>query len=348
MSTKASSSDDLERRSEAFVAAATRVRTEIARKIIGYEETISHMLVCVLSGGHALLEGVPGVGKTLFVKTLADVLGLEFRRLQFTPDLMPTDITGTDFLEQRGESREFRFRKGPVFGNLILADEINRATPKTQSALLEAMQERAVTIGGQAHELPDPFLVFATQNPIEMEGTYPLPEAQLDRFLFKLKIPAPTPNELREILSRTTGTEAEDPAAVLNADEIRDFRGLVREVHVPDPALDYTVRLLDATRPDGEHSPQSVRRYVRHGASPRGGQALLLGGKVSALLQGRLHVSIEDLHSVAVPALAHRILLDFEAEADGVPAESILEEILGEVATARGEVEEWSRAMKDE
>ncbi len=318
-----------------FTDVTQRLRSEMAKTIVGCDDVVTQLLVCMLTGGHALLEGVPGVGKTSFVRALAEACDLVFRRIQFTPDLMPADITGTEIFEETPDGRRFRFREGPLFGNLVLADEINRATPKTQSALLEAMQESSVTAFGTVHELPDPFLVFATQNPIEMAGTYPLPEAQLDRFLFKIRIPAPGADDLASILDRTTGTRDDRPAAVAGAGEIRRLRDCVRSVITPAPVLDFAVRLLLATRPtsNGGATPplESVRRYVRYGASPRGGQALLLGGKVHALLDGRLNLAYDDIRAVAKPALAHRVLLDFEAEADDVAPEAIVEEILASV-----------------
>jgi len=339
---------DLEREAEGFREAASRLRREIGRVVVGYESTIDELLVCLLAPGHALLEGVPGIGKTLFVRTLASVLDLDFRRIQFTPDLMPADITGTDILEGDGELKSFRFRPGPLFANVILADEINRATPKTQSALLEAMQEGAATIGGVRHALPDPFLVFATQNPIEMEGTYPLPEAQLDRFTFKLEIPSPDDTRLREILVRTTGADVEAPDTILGGDEVHRFRRLVRAVHVPDTVLDYVVRILRATHPDAPAPVEGVRRWVRFGASPRGGQAILLGAKVRALLEGRLHASLADVRSVAAPALRHRILLNFEGESEGVTTDRVLDEILATVPHASPRVEGLVRAAGEE
>ena len=333
-----------------FTDITKRLRSEIAKVIVGCDDVVTQLLVCMLTGGHALLEGVPGVGKTSFIRALAEASDLVFRRIQFTPDLMPADITGTEIFEETPEGRQFRFREGPLFGNLVLADEIHRATPKTQSALLEAMQESSVTAFGSVHALPDPFLVFATQNPIEMAGTYPLPEAQLDRFLFKIQIPAPGADDLARILDRTTGTPGERPKAVAGADEIRRLRDCVRSVVTPAPVLDYAVRLLLATRPHADRdrpSLESVRRYVRYGASPRGGQALLLGGKVHALLEGRLNLAYGDIRAVALPALAHRVLLDFEAEADDVAAETILDEILASTPEVSDRVTKVAAAWQE-
>jgi len=275
---------------------------------------------------------VPGLGKTLLVRTLAQVLDLKFARIQFTPDLMPSDIVGTDIiLESPDGRRERRFQAGPLFANLILADEINRAIPKTQSALLEAMQEHTVTVGITTHRLPEPFFVLATQNPIEQEGTYPLPEAQLDRFLFKLLVPFTSRQELNEILDRTTRNLDLRPAKVMDSQQIQEGMQLVREVLVAPPVQDYAIRLLLATHPQNEFAPADTNRYVRAGASPRGAQALILSGKVRALLEGRFNVSFEDIRAVFLPAMRHRILLNFEAQAEGVAADTILASILNEV-----------------
>jgi MoxR-like ATPase len=339
---------NIEKDAAEFRAAVDRLRREVGRVIVGYESTVDELLVCLLAPGHALLEGVPGIGKTLFVRTLARVLDLEFRRIQFTPDLMPADITGTDVLESGETAREFRFREGPLFANLVLADEINRATPKTQSALLEAMQEGCVTIGGTRHPLPDPFLVFATQNPIEMEGTYPLPEAQLDRFTFKLIVPSPDDPSVREILVRTTGPPADPPETILEADTVRRFRTLVREIHVPEPVLEHVVRILRATHPDAPAPVDRVRRFVRFGASPRGGQAMILAGKVRALLAGRLHVSLGDVRAAAPPALRHRILLNFEGETEGISTDRIVEDVLAAVPETPDSVRGLVETLRDE
>nr|HMR04582.1 MoxR family ATPase [Polyangiaceae bacterium] len=284
----------------------------------------------------ALLEGVPGLGKTMLVRTLAESVGLEFSRIQFTPDLMPADIIGTTVIEE-GEGGEnlFMFRKGPVFANVVLADEVNRATPKTQSALLEAMQEHRVTVGRTTHTIEEPYFVLATQNPLEMEGTYPLPEAQLDRFFFKLHVPFPGRDELHEIIDRTTTDHHAEVSPVVSREEILAMQKLVRTVPVARHVQDYAVRVLRATHPDGEDAPDKVRRYVRTGASPRGVQAILLASKIRALFEGRFAASTEDVKASALPALRHRILLNFEGEAEGVRTDDTIDEILGELAEAK-------------
>ncbi len=318
---------------EQFRETAARIEAEVGKYIVGQQEVVRHTLICLVAGGHALLEGVPGLGKTMLVRTLARVLDLNFARIQFTPDLMPADIVGTDILEEAKDGRrEFRFQPGPVFTNLLLADEINRATPKTQSALLEAMQERTVTVANRSYPLEPPFLVLATQNPIEMEGTYPLPEAQLDRFLFKVNVVYPSTGELVEILNRTTG-EAE-PAVEVVADgaAVLGMGALARQVPVASPLADYAAKLVIATHPDGDAAPDMVRHYVRYGASPRAAQALILGGKVTALLAGRYNVAFEDLRAVAPAALRHRILLNFEGQAEGVSTDDVVGEILEAVS----------------
>jgi MoxR-like ATPase len=317
---------------EEFRATATRIEAEVGRYIVGQQEVVRHTLICLVVGGHALLEGVPGLGKTMLVRTLASVLDLKFARIQFTPDLMPADIVGTDILEEAEDGRRaFRFQPGPVFTNLLLADEINRATPKTQSALLEAMQERTVTVANRSYPLEPPFLVLATQNPIEMEGTYPLPEAQLDRFLFKINVEYPSSQELVEILNRTTGEAEPEVAVVADGAAVLAMGALARQVPVASPVADYAARLTMATHPESEAAPQIVRQYVRYGSSPRGAQALILGGKVTALLAGRYNVAFEDLRAVAPAALRHRILLNFEGQAEGVGADEVVEEVLKEV-----------------
>jgi MoxR-like ATPase len=294
---------------------------------------IRHTLVCLIAGGHVLLEGVPGLGKTMLVRTLARVLDLKFARIQFTPDLMPADIVGTDILEEAEDGRrEFRFQPGPVFTNLLLADEINRATPKTQSALLEAMQERTVTVANCSYPLEPPFLVLATQNPIEMEGTYPLPEAQLDRFLFKVNVEFPVSGELVEILSRTTGGSEPEVGIVADGATVLAMGALARQVPVASNVADYAARLTVATHPESDAVSEMVRRYVRYGSSPRGAQALILGGKVTALLAGRYNVAYEDLRAIAPAALRHRVLLNFEGQAEGVSADDIVGEVIGAVA----------------
>jgi MoxR-like ATPase len=300
------------------------VRQEVKKVIVGQEDIVEGVLIGLAASGHVLLEGMPGLGKTLLVRSLSRALSLDFSRLQFTPDMMPADVTGTNVLN---EARAFEFRKGPVFANIVLADEINRATPKTQSAMLEAMQERGVTVGGKRYELPEPFLVMATQNPIEQEGTYPLPEAQLDRFFFKLIVPYPTKAELMEVVLRTTGTRVQEPAPVATKEDLIRMRALVREVPVAQSVLDYGLSLVVATHPEGEGASPIAERYCRYGSSPRGAQTLITAGKVYALLAGRFNVSKDDLKKAMKPALRHRLLLNFEAEADGMTADKVLNEI---------------------
>jgi MoxR-like ATPase len=314
---------------EQFRETAVRIEAEIGKVIVGQREVVRHTLICLVAGGHALLEGVPGLGKTMLVRALARVLDLEFARIQFTPDLMPADIIGTDILEESGDGRRaFRFQPGPVFANLLLADEINRATPKTQSALLEAMQERTVTVANRSYPLEPPFMVLATQNPIEMEGTYPLPEAQLDRFLFKINVAYPSPQELVGILNRTTGEAEPQVEVVADGPAVLAMGALARQVPVASPVAGYAARLTMATHPDNDAAPEVVRRTVRYGSSPRGAQALILGGKVTALLAGRYNVAFEDLRAVAPAALRHRILLNFEGQAEGVSTDDVVREVM--------------------
>jgi MoxR-like ATPase len=314
---------------EQFREIAARIEGEVGKYIVGQRAVVRHTLICLIAGGHALLEGVPGLGKTMLVRTLAQVLDLDFARIQFTPDLMPADIVGTDILEDAEDGRrEFRFQPGPVFTNLLLADEINRATPKTQSALLEAMQERTVTVANRSYPLESPFLVLATQNPIEMEGTYPLPEAQLDRFLFKVNVTFPSSQELVEILNRTTGEAEPVVGVVADGPTVVAMGRLARQVPVASPVSDYAARLVIATHPESDAAPDVVRRYVRYGSSPRGAQALILGGKVTALLAGRYNVAFEDLRDVAPAALRHRVLLNFEAQAEGVSGDEVVREVV--------------------
>ena len=310
------------------------LRAEVGRVIVGCEEVIDGVLTCLFAGGHALLEGVPGLGKTILVRTLSEALDLEFSRIQFTPDLMPADIIGTNMIveDERGR-REQQFRPGPVFANIILADEINRATPKTQSALLEAMQEHTVSVGRTTHRLEPPFLVLATQNPIEMEGTYPLPEAQLDRFFFKLLVDYPSGEELKSILERTTQRVEPHGQKVMAGKTMLDWMGFVRDVPAAPKATDYAVRLVLATQPGNEHALEKINHYVRFGSSPRGAQALLLAGKVSALRGGRFNVSFDDIRKAALPALRHRVLLNFEAEADGIGSDEVIQDILENIET---------------
>jgi MoxR-like ATPase len=312
---------------EQFRADMAALLEEIGRRIVGHRDIVEGVVTALLAGGHALLEGVPGLGKTLLVRTLADTLDLSFARVQFTPDLMPSDVTGTNMIVDASGSRRFEFQKGPVFANVVLADEINRATPKTQSALLEAMQEQAVTVGRQSWELPSPFFVLATQNPIEMEGTYPLPEAQLDRFSFKLRVLPPSREDLHAILDRTTGPETPAIRRVLTRDRVLEMRTLIRQVPVARPIQDFVVRLIDATHPQSTSLPE-VKKFVRYGSSPRGAQSILLGAKVLALRAGRFTPSFADVRQVALQALRHRILLNFEGEADGISTDQIVEALL--------------------
>jgi MoxR-like ATPase len=307
-----------------FRSTFDRIRTEVQRAIVGQHDVVEGVLVGLAANGHVLLEGIPGLGKTLLVRSLAKSLSLEFSRIQFTPDMMPADVTGTNVLS---ESRAFEFRRGPIFANIVLADEINRATPKTQSAMLEAMQERSVTIGGKRHMLQEPFLVMATQNPVEQEGTYPLPEAQLDRFFFKILVPYPSKAELGEVVLRTTGSHSDEPDSVATPEDVLNLRRTVRDVPVAENVLDYALSLVVGTHPEGEGATQIAKRYCRYGSSPRGAQSLLTAAKVYALLDGRFNVAKEDLLKALKPALRHRILLNFEAEADGMSADKVLEEV---------------------
>jgi MoxR-like ATPase len=316
---------------EVFAERATRIENEVGRVIVGQRELIRQTLTCLLANGHALLEGVPGLGKTMLVRTIADVIDCSFNRIQFTPDLMPADITGTNILIEEGGSRVFRFQPGPVFANLVLADEINRATPKTQSSLLEAMQEHQVTVARQRYPLDAPFFVLATQNPLEMEGTYPLPEAQLDRFMFKVMVPFPSEEDLVKIVDRTTGSEAASASKVCSAVEVVEMQRLAKAVPIAPYVTAFAVSLLSASHPDQPRAPQLVRDYVRYGASPRGAQALVTAGKISALLDGRFNVSIDDIRAAALPALRHRIILNFEGEAEGITSEAVVRSILDAV-----------------
>jgi len=321
-----------EQKVDEFREEIQKIRNEVGRMIVGQSDIIDGVLTCLLSGGHALLEGVPGLGKTMLVRSLADALHLDFARIQFTPDLMPADILGTTVLaETEGGEKVFEFQPGPIFTHILLADEINRATPKTQSALLEAMQEHSVTIAKKTRQLDEPYFVLATQNPLEMEGTYPLPEAQLDRFLFKLNVPFPGREELHDILDRTTGAETPQLNPVLGKEDILTMRKLVRDVAVARHVQDYTIRILQATHPDATDAPERVKRFVRFGASPRGAQACLIGAKVQALFNGRFSASIDDVRKVMKRALRHRVILNFEGEAEGVSTDEVLDDILGSV-----------------
>ncbi|MEZ4440366.1 MAG: MoxR family ATPase [Polyangiaceae bacterium] len=314
---------------KAFQKDVGKLREEVGKVVVGNREIVDGVLICMLAGSHALLEGVPGLGKTLLVRTMAAALQLEFSRIQFTPDLMPADILGTTVIDEADAGhRAFSFRKGPVFANIVLADEINRATPKTQSALLEAMQEHRVTIGTTTHTIEQPFFVLATQNPLESEGTYPLPEAQLDRFFFKLHVDFPDRNELHTILERTTGDNNPEAEPVVNRERIIEMQKLAREVPVSRHVQDYAVRLIQATHPEQPGASEEVKRFVNFGASPRGAQAVLLAAKITALFDGRFAPSIEDVQKNALPALRHRVLLNFEGEAEGKKTDEILKKIL--------------------
>ena len=312
-----------------FRAVVARIEEEVAKVMVGQSEIVRDVLICLIAGGHALLEGVPGLGKTMLVKTFGEALALDFSRIQFTPDLMPADITGTNILvEDPQGGRQFVFQPGPVFANLVLADEINRATPKTQSALLEAMAERTVTVANRMHRLEEPFFVLATQNPLEMEGTYPLPEAQLDRFFFKLVVPYPDADDLTEIVRRTTAPAPPAAENVADGPAIRQMGLLAREVPISSAVTEYVVRLTLATHPGNEDPPEVVRRYVRYGVSPRGAQAIVLGSKIRALTEGRLNVAYDDVRAVAAPALRHRLILNFDAESSGVSADDVIRELV--------------------
>lgn len=306
-----------------------RVKEEIGKFIVGQEEAIEYTLYSILADGHALLEGLPGLGKTMLIRTVSEVLDLSFSRIQFTPDLMPTDITGTNMIERTESGRQqFVFQRGPIFSQMVLADEINRATPKTQSALLEAMGEKTVTILGDTKKMAKPFFVLATQNPIEMEGTYPLPEAQMDRFLCKIVVPYPTKRELMEIMKRTTGAEEIRLEKVMGTDELLLAQAMVKEVLVAEEMMEYAVNLVVATHPDNEDAIEEIKQYVMYGSGPRGLQSIIKLAKARAVIHGRFHVSIADIKSVAKPALRHRIMLNYEGEASGMSADDIIEKIL--------------------
>src|SRR6516165_6964809 len=326
------SRESMEARAQEFRTRYNQVKSEISKVIVGHDEIVHGVLTCLFIGGHALLEGVPGLGKTLLVRTLAEALSLDFNRIQFTPDLMPADIIGTNIVMESPDGRRvFEFQRGPIFSQIVLADEINRATPKTQSALLEAMQEHSVTVGGHLHRLKEPFFVMATQNPIEQEGTYPLPEAQLDRFLFKLIVGYSTREELGVILDRTTRGERPRAERVIDGATLLTMQALVREVIVAPHVQDYAIRLGLATHPGGPYAADVTGRYIRWGSSPRGVQTLVLAAKVRALLDVRYNVSFEDLRRVYLPSLRHRVLLNFEAQAEGVDADEVLLKVLDSV-----------------
>ncbi len=325
--------ESLQKQAERFRTRYQAVHEQISRVIVGHDEIIHGVLTCLFVGGHCLLEGVPGLGKTLLVRTLAQTLDLKFNRVQFTPDLMPADILGTNMVMETAEGRRaFEFQQGPIFTQICLADEINRATPKTQSALLETMQEGTVTIGGTRYELQQPFFVMATQNPIEQEGTYPLPEAQVDRFFFKLLVGYSNRTELATIVDRTTKGIRVQPEKVMDGSEIQQWQRLIRDVILAPHVQDYVVRLCLATHPGGEFALPITNQYLRWGSSPRGAQTLALAAKARALLEGRYNVSFEDIRRVYLPAMRHRVILNFEAEAEGVASDQILLEILEQVS----------------
>ncbi len=318
---------------DALLAAASRLRDEVSRRIVGQREVLDEILMAILAGGHALLVGVPGLAKTLMIRSVADAMELDFRRIQFTPDLVPSDITGTEILEENASGgRTFRFVRGPVFANIVLADEINRAPPRTQAALLEAMQEHRVTAAGETMLLPEPFFVLATQNPIEQEGTYPLPEAQLDRFLFDIRVGYPDEGEEVAILRATTGRGDVDVSPVLSGAQTLQLQRMTRDVAASDAALRYAAALVRSTRPDASGAPELVKKYVRWGAGPRAGQALILGAKAHALLHGRVAVAPEDIRRVAAPVLRHRVLPNFAAEAEGIGVERLVREVVERVS----------------
>lgn len=325
-------SEHAEEKYEKFREAFLRIQQEISKRIVGQKEIIEGVLICLMTGGHALLEGVPGLGKTLLIRTLHEVLDLQFSRIQFTPDLMPADIIGTTVVAEDEDGRKFfEFQPGPVFANLILADEINRATPKTQSALLEAMQEKSVTVAGRQRELKLPFFVMATQNPLEMEGTYPLPEAQLDRFFFKLKVRYPSLDELDLVMERTTKREMPTVDKVCDGEQINALEQSVRDILIAEDVRRYALRMVLSTHPESEDAPELTKKYVRYGGSPRGAQALILGGKVRAILDGRYNVAREDIQAVALPSLRHRLILSFEGEAEGIDPDDIIQHVLEEI-----------------
>jgi MoxR-like ATPase len=320
-------------RVDQFISSFQALRAEVEKVIVGHRDIIDHVLIGMFAGGHVLLEGVPGLGKTLLIKTLAEGLELSFARVQFTPDLMPADIIGTNIIVEDADGRKhFQFQPGPIFAHILLADEINRATPKTQSALLEGMQEGGVTVGGVSRPLPAPFFVLATQNPIEMEGTYPLPEAQLDRFLFKLRVRYPAIEELNAIIDRTTQLRAVQVDRVMTGPAVLGFRELVREVPIATHVRDLASAIVMATHPQWAQAPDVTRRFVRYGASPRGAQALVLGAKVKALSEGRYNVSVDDIRQLAAPALRHRVILNFEGEAEGIDVDTLVDQIVERAA----------------
>lgn len=317
-----------------FRQLALTIEEQIGRVIVGQNQLVRQTLITLLAGGNALLEGVPGLGKTMLVRTIAQSIDCAFSRIQFTPDLMPADIVGTNLIvEDENGRRQFQFEAGPIFANLVLADEINRATPKTQSAMLEAMQEHSVTVAKQTRRLPEPFFVLATQNPLEMEGTYPLPEAQLDRFFFKIDVPFPSAEELIEIANRTTAGLYPQAEAVANGETIRHMQALAREVPIAPHVTEYAARLLKAAHPDDQGAPEQVRQYVRYGPSPRGMQAMILAGKILALLDDRYNVAFADIRQAALPALRHRLILSFEAQAEGLTTDQVIQNLVQSTPT---------------
>ncbi len=322
----------LELTPDQFVETAEKIETEVGNVIVGQKDLIRNTLITLLAGGNALLEGVPGLGKTMLVRTLAQTLNCQFSRIQFTPDLMPADIVGTNLIVENEQGyREFKFESGPIFANLILADEINRATPKTQSAMLEAMQEHSVTVSKVTHKLPEPFFVLATQNPLEMEGTYPLPEAQLDRFMFKVNVPFPSVVDLVEIANRTTVVQSPGAQIVADGTMISAMQQYSRAVPIADHVTEFSARLLRSSHPGDPEAPAIIQKYVAVGGSPRGMQAMILGGKIMALLDGRYNVAYDDIKTAAIPALRHRIILNFEAQAEGITPDEIITALLESV-----------------
>jgi MoxR-like ATPase len=326
------SPEEARKSTEQFCSIFNILKTEIQKFIVGQEDVIDKVLNAIICGGHVLLEGVPGLGKTALVHTIAKTLHLSFKRIQFTPDLLPSDIVGSNILIQRGNQKVFQFEPGPVFCSILLADEINRATPKTQSALLETMQEKSVTVSGTTHLLPKPFFVLATQNPIEQDGTYPLPEAQLDRFFFKLHVEMPNHNEFAEILKRTGGISEPDIKPVATGEQILQMGRTIRHVPIEDSIQDYLIRIVRLTHPRDSQSPEEVRKYVRHGASPRAAQTILAAARVRALLLGRYHVAAEDIDAVAIPAMRHRLILSFEGEAEGITTDQVIQTVINSVS----------------
>jgi MoxR-like ATPase len=317
---------------EQFLSTVSAIEQQVGRVIVGQSELVRQTLITLLAGGNALLEGVPGLGKTMLVRTLAQAIDCAFSRIQFTPDLMPSDIVGTNLIvEDENGRRQFQFEAGPIFANLVLADEINRATPKTQSAMLEAMQEHSVTVGKTTRHLPEPFFVLATQNPLEMEGTYPLPEAQLDRFFFKINVPFPSVEELVEIANRTTALEASQVEKVANGETIRELQTLARGVPIAPHVTAYAAELLKATHPNGTGAPQIVNDFVRYGASPRGLQAMILAGKIMALMDKRYNVAYDDIRQASLPALRHRLILNFEAQAEGINPDQVISSLCQQI-----------------